>query len=61
MADDKSKTGRQDRERVAGDQDYEVLYLVETTGITRAEALDLIQEHGNDRDTLMREAKKLGR
>ncbi len=59
MADDKSKTGKQDRMRVAGGQDYEVQYLSEQTGITAEQARDLIKRFGNDRETLEREAKKL--
>ena len=61
MADDKSKVGGQDRERVAAGQDYEVQHLAERAGISTEQARELIEQHGNDRDTLMREAKKLGR
>lgn len=59
MADDKSKTDKRDRDRVAGEQGYEVEYLAEKAGISRSQALGLIQKHGNDRETLLREAKKL--
>ena len=61
MADDKTKKDRQDRERVAADEGYEVEYLAETTGITRTQAIALIDKHGNDRATLVREARKLGK
>jgi hypothetical protein len=40
---------------------YEIEYLAETTGITRTQAIALIQKHGNDRATLLREARKLGK
>jgi hypothetical protein len=59
MADDKSKKDKRDRNQVAADEGYEVEYLVEKTGITRSQALGLIQAHGNDRETLIREARKL--
>lgn len=61
MADDKRKKDERDRSRVAADEGYEIEYLAETTGITRTQAIALIQEHGNDRSTLLREARKLGK
>lgn len=60
MPDDKRKTGAQDRARVAGGQDYEVDYLVEKTGVSIDQAREPIKRHGNNRETLEREAKKLG-
>lgn len=59
MADDKTKQDARDRNRVAAGQDYEVDYLVEKMGISRALAIGLIQKHGNDRATLERAAKEL--
>ena len=38
MADDKTKTGKQDRLRVVGGQDYEVQYLAKETGILAEQA-----------------------
>jgi hypothetical protein len=61
MADDKTKKDERDRGRVAADEGYEIEYLAETTGITRTQAIALIQKHGNDRATLLREARKLGK
>jgi hypothetical protein len=61
MADDKTKKDKRDRNRVAADEGYEIEYLAETTGITRTQAIALIQKHGNDRTTLVREARKLGK
>ena len=55
------KKDERDRSRVAADEGYEIEYLAETTGITRTQAIALIQEHGNDRSTLLREARKLGK
>ncbi len=60
MADDKSKTDKQDRDRVAGGQDYEARYLAKDTGISVEEARELIKRYDNDRETLQREARKLG-
>ena len=48
-----------DRSRVAGSQDYEVQHLAAKTGISTSQERDLIKKHGNDRDTLEREAKNL--
>jgi hypothetical protein len=59
MADDKSKTGEQDRSRVAADQDYEVRDFADKFDISPAQAKRLIDRHGNDRGMLEREAKKL--
>jgi hypothetical protein len=44
---------------VAADQGYEVEYLAEKTGISRSEALGLVQKHGINRETLILEARKL--
>lgn len=59
MSDDKSKTGYQDRDRVNGSEPYEVEYFARNNGVTAAQTRELIKQHGNDRATLEREAKKL--
>lgn len=59
MADDKSKVGTQDRAKVAADQDYEVQYFAQKHNLSPDQVRGLIHKHGNDRDTLEREAKKL--
>jgi hypothetical protein len=59
MADDKSKTDDQDRDRVSGNEDYEVRYFAEQNGITEQQTRDLIKKFGNMRTTLEAEAKKL--
>jgi hypothetical protein len=46
MADDKTKVGRQDRERVSVDEDYEVQ--------------DLAQKHGVSADVVREAVKKVG-
>jgi hypothetical protein len=61
MADYKSKTGGQDRTRVAADQDYDVRDFAEKFDISPAQARRLIERHGNDRGMLEREARKLNR
>jgi hypothetical protein len=59
MADDKTKTGREDRSRVAANQDYETRDFADKFDISPAQAKRLIERHGNDRGMLEREAKKL--
>ena len=59
MADNKKKTGKADRGKVAGGQGYEVSYLAKKHGITPADAATLIGLHGNDRATLDAAAETL--
>lgn len=59
MADDPTKKDFHDRTRVAGDQEHEVRYFAEANGITPEQTRELIARHGNDRETLEREAKRL--
>jgi len=59
MPDNKHKTDNRDRLKVASGQDYEVAYLVEKTGISREQALKLIERYGNDRQTLMKHARSV--
>jgi len=59
MADNKNRQDNRDRGKVAGGQDYEVQYLAEKTGISPAQARELIRKHGNDRETLERAARNL--
>jgi hypothetical protein len=60
MADDKSKQDFRDRSRVAGDEEYEVGYFASKFGLSIPQVRELIAKHGNDRETLEREAKELG-
>ncbi len=55
MAEDRQA----DKIRVAGGQEYEVDYFAEKHGISKEQAQRLIDEHGNMRDVLDREAEKL--
>lgn len=59
MPDDKQDRGSRDRARVAGDEEYEVSYFAAKHGISAQEAQRLIDQHGNDRQTLDREAERL--
>lgn len=59
MADDKNNRGEPDRSRVSASEDYEVEYFARENGISAEQARELIQRHGNDRETLTREAKRL--
>lgn len=59
MADDKSIRDGRDRARVSGSEDYEVRHFASEAGISVEQAKRLIERHGNDRDLLMAEAKKL--
>ncbi|MES0073317.1 DUF3606 domain-containing protein [Mesorhizobium sp. M0058] len=59
MVDDKSKRDFRDRDRVSADEDYEVEYFATKAGITPQQVRELIAKHGNQRETLEREAKAL--
>ncbi|MET0429412.1 MAG: DUF3606 domain-containing protein [Microvirga sp.] len=59
MADDRTKRGGGDRDRVAGGQAYEVEHFAKKHGITTEQAQALIKRHGNSRETLDAEAAKL--
>lgn len=58
MSDNKSKRGKPDRSKVAGNEGYEVNYFANKHAITRAEARKLIKTIGNNRDKLNRAAAK---
>lgn len=58
MADDKSKTGQQDRSRVSGSEDYEVEYIAKQAGISADKARELIKQHGPDRQKVLEAAKR---
>jgi hypothetical protein len=59
MADSKSRRGKSDRSRVAGNEGYEVNYFATKHGITREQARNLIKRVGNNREKLNRAAAKL--
>jgi hypothetical protein len=55
----KSKTGKQDRDRVSGGQDYEGQHVAQEAGIAPEQARQLIKAYGKDREKLMQAAKGL--
>jgi hypothetical protein len=59
MADNPQKQDNRDRSRVSGSEDYEVEYFAREAGISAEQARELIARHGNDRETLKAEARKL--
>jgi hypothetical protein len=59
MTDNKSKRGKPDRSRVAGNEGYEVSYFARKHGISTEEARGLIKKIGNNREKLNNAAEKL--
>ena len=59
MADNKKKTGKADSKTVAKGEGYEVAYFARKHGITREQALKLIDKVGNNREKLNKAAEKL--
>ena len=59
MADNRKARGKADRSKVAKGETYEVAYFARKHGITAAQTRDLIDKHGNDRETLNKAAAKL--
>jgi hypothetical protein len=58
MSDNKKLTGKQDRRTVAKGEGYEVAYFARKYGISREQALQLIDKVGNDREKLNKAAEK---
>ncbi|ESX20664.1 DUF3606 domain-containing protein [Mesorhizobium sp. M1060] len=58
MADDKSKRDFRNRDRVSAEENYEVGFCNKGRHHTLA-VKELIAKHGNQRETLKREAKAL--
>ncbi|TPI63482.1 DUF3606 domain-containing protein [Mesorhizobium sp. B3-1-3] len=59
MADDKSKRDFRGRDRVSAEEDYEIEHFAQKVGLTSQQLRELIQKHGNQRETVEREAKAL--
>jgi Protein of unknown function (DUF3606) len=51
--DDKTNTGKADRDRVAAGEDYEVAYLAKKFNISHDEAIAAIKQHGPMRDAIV--------
>ncbi len=59
MADNKTKRDGRDRSRVSGEESYEVGYFARKHKISRAQAQDLIDRVGPNREKLNAAAQKL--
>ena len=59
MADNKKKTGKADRRTVSKSEGYEVSYFARKHGITKEQAIKLIDKVGNSREKLNKAAEKL--
>lgn len=59
MPDDKTKTDKRDRSRVAAKQQHEAQLLAQEAGISIQQARDLIERFGHERETLLREASHM--
>lgn len=59
MADDKTKMDKRDRQRVSAKQDYEARFFAQEAGISLEQARELIEKHGNDRETLNEAAARM--
>lgn len=52
MSDNKNSRDNRDRNRVAGNEDYELSYIQEKLGVSRQQVLDAIKAVGNDRQKI---------
>lgn len=52
MADDPTKKGLQDRNRVNSNEDYEVRYIAEMLNVTPDEIREAIKKVGNNRNDI---------
>jgi hypothetical protein len=59
MADDRTKTGAQDRSRVSASEGYEVSDFARKHGLSAEQARELIKQHGPNRERLDQAAQKL--
>ncbi|WFU88975.1 DUF3606 domain-containing protein [Rhizobium sp. CC1099] len=59
MADDKSKRGAADQNRVAVGGRYEVTYFAKKHGISSEDARRIVKQHGSDRDAADKAAGRL--
>jgi hypothetical protein len=59
LADDKITRGERDRNRVAANQPYELYYFKTKHGLTKGQALKIIERYGSDRDAANKAASGL--
>ena len=60
MADNKNQRGSQDRNRVAGDEEWEVRYMIQKFNVTKEEVEKAVQAVGNNRDKVEEYLRKKG-
>ena len=58
MADDKNLRDNRDRERVAGNEEYEVNYLAQKHNVSTEEIKKAIQQVGNNREKIEEHLRK---
>lgn len=61
MADDKNLKGQQDRQRVAGDEPYEVNYLAQKHHVSAEVVKQAIEAVGNNREAIEAYLSKNGK
>ncbi|MDW6026508.1 DUF3606 domain-containing protein [Mesorhizobium sp. BAC0120] len=59
MPDNKDKTDKRDRSRVAATQQHELQFFAQEAGISIEQRRDLIDRFGHDRETLIRETGRM--
>jgi hypothetical protein len=58
MPDNKDSRDKRDRNRVAGDENYELSYLQEKLGVSRERIMEAIEAVGNNREKIEEYLKK---
>jgi hypothetical protein len=58
MSDDKSKRGKPDRSRVAGQEKWEVAYVARQQGVTQAKVKEAVKEVGPSRTRVIEYIKR---
>jgi hypothetical protein len=58
MPDNKDSRDKRDRNRVAGDENYELSYLQEKLGVSRERIREAIEAVGNNREKIEEYLKK---
>ena len=61
MADNKDLRSGRDRDRVAGNQEYEIRYMAEKLGVSNEEVIRAIEQVGNDRQKVEEHLRNNGK
>ena len=61
MADNKDLRSARDRDRVAGNQEYEIRYMAEKLGVSNEEVKRAIEQVGNDRQKVEEHLRNNGK